>query len=43
MREPEAAAGQQAAFAEVLGMLRPASGLLPSEAAAEAVLEVVEG
>jgi hypothetical protein len=27
----------------VLRMLRPASGLLPSEAAAEAVLEVVAG
>ena len=43
LREPEAAAAQRAAFAEVLGMLRPASGLLPSEAAAEAVLEVVAG
>jgi lipid-A-disaccharide synthase len=43
LREPEAAAAQRAAFAEVVGMLRPACGLLPSEAAAEAVLEVVEG
>jgi lipid-A-disaccharide synthase len=43
LREPEAAAAQRTAFAEVLGMLRPASGLLPSEAAAEAVLEVMAG
>jgi lipid-A-disaccharide synthase len=43
LREPAAASAQRAAFAEVLGMLRPASGLAPSEAAAEAVLEVVDG
>jgi lipid-A-disaccharide synthase len=43
LREPAAAAAQRAAFAEVLAMLRPASGLAPSEAAAEAVLGVVEG
>ena len=43
LREPEAAAAQRRAFAEVLSMLRPASGALPSEAAAEAVLEVMEG
>jgi lipid-A-disaccharide synthase len=43
LRAPEAAAAQRAAFAEVLAMLRPGSGLLPSEAAAEAVLEAVEG
>ena len=42
LREPGAAAAQRAAFAAVLAMLRPASGLAPSEAAAEAVLEVVE-
>jgi lipid-A-disaccharide synthase len=42
LREPAAAAAQRAAFSEVLTMLRPASGLAPSEAAAEAVLEVVE-
>ncbi len=42
LREPAAAAAQRAAFAEVLDMLRPESGLAPSEAAAEAVLEVVE-
>jgi lipid-A-disaccharide synthase len=42
LREPDAAAAQRAAFAEVLDRLRPASGL-PSEAAADAVLDVVEG
>jgi lipid-A-disaccharide synthase len=41
LREPAATASQRAAFAEVLSMLRPASGL-PSEAAAEAVLETVD-
>ena len=41
LRDPAAAAAQQAAFAEVLAMLRPASGLAPSEAAAEALLELV--
>ncbi|GAA0578161.1 lipid-A-disaccharide synthase [Craurococcus roseus] len=43
LRGPGAAEAQRAAFAEVLAMLRPAPGLAPSEAAAEAVLEVVEG
>ena len=42
LREPDAAAAQRAAFAEVLAMLRPAPGAAPSVAAAEAVLEVVE-
>lgn len=43
LREPEAAAAQREAFAGVLAMLRPARGLAPSEAAADAVLEVVNG
>ena len=43
LREPAAAAAQRATFAEVLDMLRPASGSAPSEAAAEAVLGVVDG
>ncbi|MBD0271364.1 MAG: lipid-A-disaccharide synthase, partial [Acetobacteraceae bacterium] len=42
-REPGAAAGQRAAFAAVLAMLRPAPGVAPSDAAAEAVLGVVGG
>ncbi|MFN6998465.1 MAG: lipid-A-disaccharide synthase [Elioraea tepidiphila] len=38
LTDPDAAAGQRAAFARVLAQLRPAGGLAPSEAAAEAVL-----
>jgi lipid-A-disaccharide synthase len=41
MLEPEAAAAQRAGFAEALAQLRAPEGL-PSEAAAEAVLRVVE-
>ena len=41
LRDPGAAAAQRAAFAEVLAMLRPAPGVAPSEAAADAVLGVV--
>jgi len=40
LREPQAAAAQRAGFTEVLAKLRPPQGL-PSEAAADAVLEVM--
>lgn len=42
LREPQAVATQRTGFAEVLAKLRPPEGV-PSEAAARAVLEVVEG
>ena len=43
MRDRAVAAAQRAGFAEVLAQLRPADAVAPSEAAAQAVLEVVEG
>lgn len=43
MRDPAVVAAQRAGFAEALARLRPGGGLLPSEAAAEAVLRVAEG
>ena len=43
MREPAVAAAQRAGFATALARLRPEGGLLPSEAAAQAVLEVAGG
>ncbi len=42
LENPAAAAAQRAGFRTVLERLRPAGGLRPSEAAAEAVLEVLE-
>jgi lipid-A-disaccharide synthase len=41
LTDPDAAAVQRAGFARVLGLLRPAEGGLPSEAAAAAVLEMI--
>ncbi len=42
MDDPAVAAAQRAGFRSVLDMLRPAGGLRPSEAAAEAVLDILE-
>jgi lipid-A-disaccharide synthase len=40
--EPAAAAAQRTGFRQILASLQPPGGLLPSEAAAEAVLEILE-